>query len=388
MRPMTYAYPPMERVHLGRPFDEAVAEEAERAGASRIFLMVGGTIARETDWPERLRRRLGGRLAGEWSRMAPHTPRPDVLAATAAARAAGADLVVTLGGGSVTDAGKMVRMCLANDVTEDAQLDALMSIHEPGGRRHIPPKKAPSPPQVSVPTTLSAGDFSATAGSTDPKRRMKQSFAHPRMMATAVVLDPAVTVRTPEWLFLSTGIRAVDHAVEDICSISGNVFAEGASMQALRLLSRGLRGVKAKPEDLAARLDCLAGAWMSMVGSQAGVEKGASHGIGHALGGTSGVPHGYTSCVMLPVVLRYNLPVNAARQRLVSEALGAPDRPAADLVAALIAELGLPGRLRDVGVRREQLDEIADAAMHDRWIPTNPRPLDRAAVRALLEEAY
>jgi len=382
-----YTYPPMERVHIGRPFEEAVADEADRAGATRVFLMVGGTIARETDWPERLRQRLGNRFAGAWSRMGAHTPRPDVLAATAAAREAGADLLVTLGGGSVTDAGKMVRMCLANEVTGDAQLDALMSIHE-GGRRYIPPKKAPSPPQICVPTTLSAGDFSATAGSTDPVRRMKQSFAHPRMMARAVVLDPGVTVRTPEWLFLSTGIRAVDHAVEDICSVSGNVFAEGASMQALRLLSRGLRGVKANAEDMAARRDCLAGAWMSMVGSQSGVEKGGSHGIGHALGGTAGVPHGYTSCAMLPPVLRYNHPVNAERQRLVSEALGAPETPAADLVAGLIAALGLPGRLRDMGVEHAALDAVADAAMHDRWIPTNPRPLDRAAVRALLEEAY
>ena len=239
-----------------------------------------------------------------------------------------------------------------------------------------------------MPTTLSAGDFSATAGCTDTARGMKQSFAHPRIMATAVVLDPAVTMRTPEWLFLSTGIRAVDHAVEDICSTNGNAFAEGASLQALRLLCRGLRGAKARPGDGAARLDCLLGAWMSMVGSQSGVEKGGSHGIGHALGGTAGVPHGYTSCTMLPPVLRYNLPVNAERQALVSEAMGAPGRPAAELVAGLVAELGLPGRLRDCGVKEEQLDAVAEAAMHDRWIPTNPRPLDLAAVRALLQEAY
>ncbi|HYI83969.1 MAG TPA: iron-containing alcohol dehydrogenase [Acetobacteraceae bacterium] len=385
-----FAYPAMERVHMGGPFDEAVAAEAERAGARRVFLMLGGTISRETDWAERLERRLSRSdvaLAGRWDRMAPHTPRQDVLAATRAARAANADLVVTLGGGSVTDAGKMVRMCLANGVEEEAELDPLMSVFG-GARGFIPEKKAPAPPQVCVPTTLSAGDFSATAGSTDTARGMKQSFAHPRMMATAVVLDPAVTVRTPEWLFLSTGIRAVDHAIEDICSTNGNVFAEGASIHALRLLTRGLRGAKARPDDLAARLDCLLGAWMSMVGSQSGVEKGGSHGIGHALGGTAGVPHGYTSCTMLPPVLRYNLPVNADRQALVSEAMGAPGRPASELVTALVADLGLPGRLRDCGVKEEQLDAVAEAAMHDRWIPTNPRTLDLPAVRALLQEAF
>jgi maleylacetate reductase len=382
-----FTYPAMERVHIGTPFAEAVAEEAERTGARRVFLMVGGSISRETDWPDRLARQLGGRLAGMWNRMATHTPRPDVIAATAAARTAGADLVVTLGGGSVTDAGKMVRLCLANGVEGEAQLEALATVIE-GPKRVIPPKQAPSPPQICVPTTLSAGDFSATAGCTDTARGLKQSFAHPRMTATAVVLDPAVTMRTPEWLFLSTGIRAVDHAVEDICSLNGNAFSEGASMQALRLLSRGLRGAKARPEDPAPRLDCLTGAWMSMVGSQSGVEKGASHGIGHALGGAAGMPHGYTSCIMLPVVLRYNHPVNAAQQALVSQALGQPEVPAAELVAGLVAELGLPGRLRDCRMKRDQLDMIAEAAMHDRWIPTNPRPLDLAGVRALLEEAW
>lgn len=385
-----FAYPAMERVHMGAVFDEAVAEEAERAGAERVFLMLGGTISRETDWADRLERRLsraGAALAGRWNRMASHTPRGDVLAATRAAREARADLVVTLGGGSVTDAGKMVRLCLANGVEEEAQLDPLMSVFE-GGRRFVPEKQAPSPPQVCVPTTLSAGDFSATAGCTDTVRGRKQSFAHPRMMATAAVLDPAVTLRTPEWLFLSTGIRAVDHAVEDICSVGANAYAEGASMQALRLLTRGLRGAKAQPDNEAARLDCLLGAWMSMVGSQSGVEKGGSHGIGHALGGTAGVPHGYTSCTMLPPVLRFNSPVNAERQALVSEAMGAPGKPAAELVAALVAELGLPGRLRDCGVEESRLDAVADAAMHDRWIPTNPRPLDRAAVRALLQQAF
>lgn len=386
----TFAYPAMERVHMGAPFDEAVVEEAGRAGAKRVFLMLGGTISRETDWAERLERRLsraGASLAARWDRMAPHTPRTDVIAAARAAREARADLVVTLGGGSVTDAGKVVRLCLGNGVEEEERLDPLMSVFG-DGRSFIPEKKAPAPPQVCVPTTLSAGDFSATAGCTDTGRGMKQSFAHPRMMATAVVLDPAVTLRTPEWLFLSTGIRAVDHAVEDICSTNGNAFAEGASVQALRLLTRGLRGAKARPGDEAARLDCLLGAWMSMVGSQSGVQKGGSHGIGHALGGTAGVPHGYTSCTMLPPVLRYNLPVNAERQALVSEAMGAPGRPASELVAELVAELGLPGRLRDCGVEEERLDAVAEAAMHDRWIPTNPRPLDLAAVRALLQEAY
>ena len=188
------------------------------------------------------------------------------------------------------------------------------------------------------------------------------------MIPRTVILDPDASVHTPEWLFLSTGIRAVDHAVEDICSVNGQPISEGAAYHALRLLGHGLPAVKADPADLDARLDCQIGAWMSMVGSQTGVSKGASHGIGHVLGGTAGVPHGYTSCVMLPHVLRFNHPVNADKQARVSEALGRPGEPAADVVAGLIAGLGLPTRLRDVGVKPEQLD------LHRRKL--DARPLD------------
>ena len=210
---------------------------------------------------------------------------------------------------------------------------------------------------------------------------MKESYAHPLMMPQAVILDPAATtVHTPEWLFLSTGIRAVDHAVEDICSINPTPFSDGASLHALRLLARGLPAVKADPDDLEARLDCQLGAWMSIMGSQNGVPKGASHGIGHVLGGTADVPHGYTSCVMLPHVLRFNEPVNAARQAWVSEALGRPGRVPRDAVAALIAGLGLP---RDVARCRRE----AGAARRDRR-GIDARPVgahqsaeDRRAVR-------
>jgi maleylacetate reductase len=229
------------------------------------------------------------------------------------------------------------------------------------------------------------------AGCTDTSGAVhrKESFAHPLMMPQAVILDPAVTTHTPEWLFLSTGIRAVDHAVEDLCSINPTPFSDGMSLQALRLLSSGLPAVKADQADLDARLNCQLGAWMSIMGSQNGVSKGASHGIGHVLGGTAGVPHGYTSCVMLPHVLRFNEPVNAARQAWVSEAMGRPNERAGDVVAALIAALGLPGTLRDVGVKADQLDLIAAGSMHDRWVHTNPRKIDGpAAVRTLLDAAW
>ncbi len=283
----------------------------------------------------------------------------------------------------------MVGLCLGNDVTTPQQLDAFRAVITADGKTHRPPVSAPALRSIDIPTTLSAGEFTAMAGCTDTERQMKESYAHPLMMPLVVILDPAVTIHTPEWLFLSTGIRAVDHAVEDICSVDPAPFSDGASLHALRLLAAGLPAVKAHPTDLDARLNCQLGSWMSIMGSQNGVPKGASHGIGHVLGGTANVPHGYTSCVMLPHVLRFNEKVNAERQGWVSEALGRPGEKAADAVAALIASLGLPATLRDVGVRSEQLDAIATGSMHDRWVHTNPRKIDGpAAVRALLDAAW
>ena len=115
------------------------------------------------------------------------------------------------------------------------------------------------------------------------------------MAPVMVVLDPAITRHTPEWLWLSTGVRSVDHAVETLSSYQSNDFADGLAESALRLLVEGLPRVKADPGDLEGRLKCQIGAWQSMISIIGGVPMGASHAIGHILGGTCDVPHGYTS---------------------------------------------------------------------------------------------
>ena len=384
-----YSYPATSRIVYGTDFAEALKRELELVGARRVFVLASGTLERSTDVIRRVRDALGERFAGLCAKIGAHTPRIDVVAAAKAARAAQADLLLGVGGGSVTDAAKMAAICLGNGITDPAELDACRVTIGADGSMIRPGYKPPSVASVIIPTTLSAGEFSALAGCTDTVRQVKEMYVHPQAAPRTVILDPAVTVHTPEWLWLSTGIRAVDHAVEDLCSVSSQPFSDGASFHALRLLGRGLRAVKANPADLEARLDCQLGSWMSMIGTSAGVTKGASHGIGHVLGGTAGVPHGYTSCVMLPHVMRFNYPVNAERQKLVSDALGRPGEPAGDVLAALIAELGLPRTLRDVGVSADLLDRIAAESMHDRWVHTNPRKIDGpATVRELLDAAW
>jgi maleylacetate reductase len=383
------AFGEMESVTFGRPAAEVLAEEARRREAERVFLIVSGTLNRTTDEIEKVRRALGNRCAGLFDQMPPHTPRHAVIAAAAMAREAGADLIVTLGGGSLTDGAKAVQLCLANDISSAEALDALRPVPGPDGALAPPPScKPPSVPQITVPTTLSAGEFSAIAGVTDERRRVKELIRHQRIIPRAVVLDPAVTVHTPEWLFLSTGIRAVDHCVEGICSGQANPYADAQALHGLSLLCRGLSRVKAEPGDLAARLDCQIGSWLSMGPLASGVPMGASHGIGYVLGAVFDIPHGHTSCIMLPAVMRWNKPVNAERQALVAAAMGHPGEDAGDVLDAFIAGLGMPRSLGAVKIGPESFARIAKEAMGTPWVPRNPRPIaGPEQVREILELA-
>jgi alcohol dehydrogenase class IV len=356
----------MEEVVFGRPAAEAVAELAGKAGAERILLMVSGTLQRETDEIARIRAALGNKVAAVFDRMPAHTPRQAVVDATAMARAAGADLIVTIGGGSVTDAAKAVQLCLANGVTTVEGIDAL---------RDRPAAAPPAVRQIAVPTTLSAGEFSAIAGVTNEATRVKEMLRHPRIIPVAVVLDPALTRHTPEWLFLSTGIRAVDHCVEGICSAEAHPFADAQALRGLSLLVDGLKRVKADPADLDARLDCQLGSWLSMAPLATGVPMGASHGIGYVLGAAFGVPHGHTSCIMLPAVMRWNRAADGGRQALVAAAMGTPGARAGDLLDDFIGGLGMPRRLSAVQIGRDAFPRIAEAAMRTPWVPRNPRPI-------------
>ena len=383
------AFGAMESVTFGRPAAEVVAGEARRREAERVFLMASGTLNRETDEVAKVCRALGNRFAGLFDHMPPHTPRHAVVEAAAMARDAGADLIVTLGGGSLTDGAKAVQLCLANDIGTAEAIDALRPVAGPDGALGPPPAlKPPTVAQITVPTTLSAGEFSAIAGVTDERSRVKELIRHPAIIPRAVALDPEVTVHTPEWLFLSTGVRAVDHCVEGICSGEANPYGDAQALHGLALLCRGLTRVKADPGDIAARLDCQLGSWLSMAPLAGGVPMGASHGIGYVLGAMFDIPHGHTSCIMLPAVMRWNKSANAERQALIAAAMGHPGEDAGDVLDGFIARLGMPRSLGAVGIGPESFEKLAEGAMGTPWVPRNPRPIaGPEQVREILELA-
>ncbi len=368
----------MEEVHYGKPAAQSVAEVVKAHGAERVFLMVSGTLNRQTDEVESVRRALGNKCVGTFDKMPAHSPRSAVIAAAAQARQARADMIVTLGGGSFTDGAKAVQLCLANDITTVEGLDKLRNADV----------KAPTVRQVSIPTTLSAGEFSGIAGVTNEATKVKELFRHPLSIPQAVILDPEVTRHTPMWLFLSTGIRAVDHCVEGVCSNESTEFTNASALHGLAMLARGLPKVKADPTDMRARLDCQIGSWLSMGGLAAGVPMGASHGIGYVLGAVFDVPHGHTSCIMLPWVMRWNKSVNADRQALIANAMGHPGKDAGDVLDDFIRGLGMPRSLGEVKIGKEHFDRIAAQAMGSPWVPRNPRKIaGPAQVKEILELA-
>ena len=365
----------MERVIFGQEAAASVAGEAERLGAERVFLLVSGTLNRETGAVDKMAEALGARYAGRCDQMPSHSPREAVVACANAAREAGCDLLVSFGGGSTTDGGKAVTICLEHDITDAAGMEPFRTVVDENGDRFFPEYGAPTVRQIVVPTTLSGGEFNARAGVTNTVEKLKQSYMHPGIIPVSVILDAAATIHTPEWLWLSTGIRAMDHAVETYCSLDANAYTDGAALQALRLLSEGLARVKADPSDLEARQQCLMGAWISMTGVVTGTRMGASHAIGHILGGTANVPHGYTSCIMLPHVLDYNAAINSNRQADIAEALGQPGGSAGDALDKLISGLGMPRTLREVDITEAQLPQLAENCMLDSWTYSNPREI-------------
>ncbi|WP_420994884.1 iron-containing alcohol dehydrogenase [Cupriavidus sp. 30B13] len=380
--PFVYRNTLPARVSFAMPAGRAVLDEAERCGAGRVLVASGRSLARMADGPlQQVEHALGKRHAGTIATMRGHTPREDVLAIAEAMRRTRADLLVAVGGGSVIDGCKAALMCQWMDVRDVAAMDALLD------------PAAISPPAnpvrlVSVSTTLSAAEFTAVAGVTEMTARAKQVFAHELLVARTAILDAAATRLTPMDLLLSTGMRSVDHAIEAFCSPRANPMTDFHALEGLRLLHDGLRAIRTHPGRSGPRAQAQLGMWQAISALSTGAGSGASHGIGYAIGATFDVAHGHTSCVMLPAVLRWNASVNEARQQRLSAAMGCPAVPADVLVAELVASLGLPGRLRDLGIGRGDFQEIARRSLGYAPVQANPRPIRREAdVLEILELA-
>lgn len=387
IRPRTFHNLDLDRVHIGIPAHEAVMLEAEARGASRVVVVTPQVIFDNTPIIAPIVNALGDKCVGTYTDLVDHVPRSSVLALADYLRNTKADLVITVGGGTPMDTVKVALICVAENITTgDALGRAAVSV-DGDGNRVVPAIANPPLRQVIIPTTLSGAEFSDLAGCVDTETQVKQLFSSPQIGSASVILDPALCVHTPDPLWFSTGIRAIDHAVETICSSAPEPMADAGALHALRLFSRSLQLNKSEPQNLVARLDSQTAVWMACTGLNR-TPYGASHGIGHQLGAVANVPHGYTSCVMLPHVMAFNADVTRERQAWIADALGAPNAAASTTVANLISALGMPTTLRDVSVKEEHFGAIADGAMLNAFVRANIKPIERRDIIGLLEQAY
>ncbi|KAM7192720.1 alcohol dehydrogenase [Rhypophila sp. PSN 637] len=397
------ALKPKPHVSLGIPFAVACQHHVvETFGdARRVYIVVSKSISR-TDNFSALREALGDRVIGVRYGIRQHVPWPDVLEMATELRDLKADLIVTLGAGSLTDGAKVAAFAVANGAFTLEQLDKLhiRSRPDPGSLKPC------TIPTINIPTSLSGGEYNPAGGATDLRNNRKTSFKHPSIGAQLVILDPALTVSTPRVVWLASGMRSVDHCVEGLCALyfkpdeqqgqtDRRVETESLLMNGLKLLLPNLLITKKRPGDLEARRKEMLGVIEALRSFESGLQMGASHGIGHQLG-PMGVGHGETSCVMLPSVLRWNRMHGDAwveeRQRKVLVAfwgdetvadalsqrgLSREETSAGDVVAAFVDELGLPTSLKEVGIGKDQFGELARNAMTDRNIPTNPVAIDK-----------
>lgn len=383
----THRFYMTEKVVHGIPAADVLKAEVNRLGKSRIFLITNKSVAAGPNLSE-IRRSLGDLLAGQYAGVTAHAPRQCVVEGAEAARAAGADLLVAVGGGSVIDATKVMQLCIRHSVRDPAALSEYVT------KRRGDPSTRPQDADlwirsIAIPTTLSAAEFTWFGGASDPARGVKQSFSNSMMIPQVVIMDPRMTMQTPARLLLTTGMKAVDHAAERLASLTSSPFNEAISALALRTLASCLRAFHTDSADLDARAGLQYGAFLSMCGAAAGGTVGLSHAIGHALGAHCGVPHGETSCVALPPVMRWNRSSNAPKQQLISDAMGVPSQDAAWALADLVKQLGLPQSLRDVGVPRDAIPSIAAKAFGDILAKTNPRVVNSASdIQEILEAAF
>lgn len=377
--PVRFNYTKLETVIQGARVADMLPPLVDARGCRRVFLLASRTLSRETEVVRTLSDALGGRVVGLFDAMPAHTPRPDLLQAIRAARESRADLLVTVGGGSVIDAAKAVQLALNQGIDSEQQLLEYAQFADgTRGPKWGDMSLFPGPSrvrQIAIPTTLSGAEFSNNAGVTDLARSLKEGYVGPDLCPQAIIYDPELGRLTPDWLWLSTAVRSLDHAVEGYCSKDSHAFLEGHFLHAMRLFAASLPATHKDPADLAARSLSQQAVWLACCGLGQ-VRHGASHGIGYLLGAVCGVPHGYTSCVMLPAVLEWNSKLNGKRQQAVAEALGEPGLSAGAAVRRLVAGLGLPVTLQEVGVKAEQLPRIAELAARHPVVRRNPRPIE------------
>ena len=295
-------------------------------------------------------------------------PRDDEIAnGSSRFRAGKHDSIITIGGGSAMDGGKAICLTANNDIPlwdfEFEQPSPEIS------------KDNPFPKLICIPTTAGTGaETDSTAMVTHLEKRMKFCIFHPELKPSLALLDPELTLQLPATLTAWTGADAMTHAIEGYCVSGFNPMCDGAALESLSLISKSLYLAIEEPQNLAARGGMLVASCLGGIAFLKGL--GLVHAISHMVGAEYNTHHGLTNAIVLPVVLRFNLPTMEEKVRRMSEAMQFDDHSVESFISnieKLLDRIKIPTGLHEIGVPEDCASRIAEKAMVDSAFATNPR---------------
>jgi maleylacetate reductase len=339
--------PPGSRVVFGSGVLASLPAELDRLGVTKSLILC---TPEQTATARRVAELLGRRSAGLFDQAVMHVPLEIAAQARLRAHQLGADSCVAVGGGSTIGLGKAIAL-------------------EYGL------------PIVAIPTTYAGSEMTPIWGITE--KGAKRTGRDPRVLPRVVLYDPDLTMSLPKAMSVTSGINAIAHGVEALYAPDRNPVLDLMAEEGIRSLCNALPRIVKDPTDLAARSDAFCGSWLcgSVLGA---TTMSLHHKLCHTLGGSLNLPHAETHTIVLPHAARYNATAAPTAMRRIARALEASDAPAA--LFDLAASLGAPTALRELGVTEGALDAVADAALQSAY--ANPRPLERHAIRALLQQAW
>lgn len=335
------------RVVFGAGTLQQLPSEVDQLGARKALVL---STPEQRESAEQVATLLGARAAGIFDRAVMHVPIETAREAREVAKKLGADCAVAIGGGSTTGLGKAI---------------ALES----------------SLPIIAIPTTYAGSEMTTIYGITEGG--LKKTGRDDKVLPRTVIYDPELSAGLPVGLSITSGMNAIAHAAEGLYSVTTNPIIEIMAEQGIAALGRALPRIKAQARDMEARSDALYGAWLCGT-VLASVDMALHHKLCHTLGGTWNLPHAETHTIVLPHALAYNAPAAPEAMRKIARAL--EGRSAAQAVFDLAKDNGAPVALRDIGMKEADLDRACEIAMSNQY--PNPRPLEKGAIRQLLQDAY
>ncbi|WP_372659635.1 maleylacetate reductase [Hydrogenophaga sp.] len=335
------------RVVFGAGSLQHLVREIDAMGARKALVLC---TPQQRGSAEMIADLLGPRAAGLFDRAVMHVPMETAREARALAQQLGADCAVAIGGGSTTGLGKAIAL--------EAGL-----------------------PILAIPTTYAGSEMTPIYGITEGG--LKKTGKDARVLPRCVIYDPELTLALPVGMSVTSGINAIAHAAEGLYASDGNPIMDLMAKEGIAAIGRALPVIQRAADDLEARSDALYGAWLC--GTVLGhVGMALHHKLCHTLGGSFNLPHAETHTIVLPHALAYNAAAAPLAMCRIAEALGGTS--AAQAVFDLAQNNGAPVALKHIGMQAADLDQACDIAMQNQY--PNPRPLERAAIRQLLQDAF